>query len=115
MSGKTYADYMAILENSGYVSSLCTSGKLFNECILAPAFSSYRKDFTSFFAVFTVFFIIYVIVYHYAVKKLLPYQIEKKKEEGDENGKKIITIQNIKNVFIVVYRKLSLAKCLMST
>lgn len=97
---------MKILESSGYVSSVCTSGLLLNECFLAPAFASYRKDFTSFFAVFTVFFIIYVIVYHYAVKKLLPYQVDKKKEEEDENGKKRITIQNMKNVFIVIFRKL---------
>jgi len=42
LGGKTYVDYMKILENSGYVSSVCTSGLLLNECFLAPAFASYR-------------------------------------------------------------------------
>jgi hypothetical protein len=29
----------------------------------------------SFFIVFIIFFVLYTVLYHYAVKKLLPYQI----------------------------------------
>jgi hypothetical protein len=72
---------MKVLESasSGYLAGVCTARPYLNECLLAPAFAAYSKDFTNFFAVFTVFFILYVIVYHFAVKKLLPYQMDKKK------------------------------------
>lgn len=70
-----FEQHMTSLVGVSYLSPLCTAGPYLFECLLAPSYLSYRSNVVSFFIVFCIFFTLYTVLYHYAVKKLLPYQI----------------------------------------
>lgn len=59
-------------------SANCLTNGYLNECFLAEKYLTYRSYFVSFFIVFLLFFVGYVIVYHYAVKMVLPFVVEEK-------------------------------------
>lgn len=95
IANSSYNDRMNAFSTLPLTNSACTISGYLNECYLSLSYSSYRGNYISFFVVFLLFFIGYVIVYHYAVTKVLPLV---KEEEKKEDESKSIVGANKKNV-----------------
>jgi hypothetical protein len=81
IANSTYKDYMTTLSTRSMSDSLCTVNGYLNECSLSLPFLSYRHNYITFFVVFFIFLLGYVIVYHYAVTKVLPFVKEEKEKD----------------------------------